>query len=127
MVNRFYEWANQGSRIRFWKDNHDGDNDHLDGVMASAIQDSRVVVLFLSNAYLKSVNCCKGISYAQSLEKEIIVVKLEKDLELLGKGAISLIANTKLNVSIVNILYYLLTTRLRLISTKMKKRFLPLL
>ena len=126
-MNRFYEWANQRSRIKFWADHHDGDNDHLDGVMASAIQNSRVVVLFLSNEYFKSANCLKEISYAESMEKEIIVVKLEKDLQLMGRGSISLIANTKLNVSIVNILYYLLTIRLRLISTEMKKRFLPLL
>ena len=100
MVNRFYEWANQRSRIKFWADHHDGDNDHLDGVMASAIQNSRVVVLFLSNEYFKSANCLKEISYADSMEKEIIVVKLEKDLELMGRGPISLIANTKLYVSI---------------------------
>ena len=44
-------------------------------------------------------------SWHSSLEKEIIIFKMEKDLELLGKGAISLIANTKLNVSTVLIIF----------------------
>ena len=56
---------------------------------------------FVSDAYFTSKNCYKEINYAESLEKEIIIFKMEKDLELLGKGAISLIANTKLNVSTV--------------------------
>ena len=60
---------------------------------------------FVSDAYFTSKNCYKEINYAESLEKEIIIFKMEKDLELLGKGAISLIANTKLNVSTVLIIF----------------------
>ena len=60
---------------------------------------------FVSDAYFTSKNCYKETNYAESLEKEIIIFKMEKDLELLGKGAISLIANTKLNVSTVLIIF----------------------
>ena len=106
-VDRFYDWAKQNnSNIELWKDDKDGIKDHLNDDMASGIQDASVVVAFVSDAYFTSKNCYKEINYAESLEKKIIVVKMEKDLELLGRGAISLIANTKLNVSIVFNCFY---------------------
>ena len=79
---------------------------------------------FVSDAYFTSKNCYKETNYAESLEKEIIIFKMEKDLELLGKGAISLIANTKLNVSIV-LNCFLYITIFRLNSTKTKTNFSP--
>ena len=107
MVDRFYEWAKQeNSSLEIWKDDKDGINDHLNDDMASGIQGAQVVVAFVSDAYFTSKNCFKEINYAESLQKEIIIVKMEEDLELLGRGAISLIANTKLNVSIVLIVFY---------------------
>ena len=94
-MDRFYEWAKQNnSNIEFWKDDQGGINDHLNEDMALGIQGARVVVF--------------EINYAESLKKEIIIVKLEVDVELLGRGAISLIANTKLCVSIVLIVFMLI-------------------
>ena len=108
-MDRFYEWAKQNnSNIEFWKDDQGGINDHLNEDMALGIQGAHVVVVFISDAYFTSKNCYKEINYAESLKKEIIIVKMEKDLELLGKGAISLIANTKLCVSIVLIVFMLI-------------------
>ena len=107
-MDRFYEWAKQNnSNIEFWKDDQGGINDHLNEDMALGIQGAHVVVVFISDAYFTSKNCYKEINYAESLKKEIIIVKMEKDLELLGKGAISLIVKTKLNVSIVFIVFIL--------------------
>ena len=118
-MDRFYEWAKQeNSSMEIWKDDKDGINDHLNDDMATGIQDASVVVVFLSDAYCQSKNCNKEITYAKSLEKEIIIVKLEEDVELLGRGDISLIANTKLCVSIVLIVLCLLIFRLSSTITK---------
>ena len=107
-MDRFYEWAKQNnSNIEFWKDDQGGINDHLNEDMALGIQGAHVVVVFISDAYFTSKNCYKEINYAESLKKEIIIVKMEEDVELLGRGAISLIVKTKLNVSIVFIVFIL--------------------
>ena len=107
-MDRFYEWAKQNnSNIEFWKDDQGGINDHLNEDMALGIQGAHVVVVFISDAYFQSKNCNKEINYAESLKREIIIVKMEEDVELLGRGAISLIVKTKLNVSIVFIVFIL--------------------
>lgn len=80
--------------MKFWND------DHLNGDKALGIQDSSVIVAFLDDAYFESKKCKTEINYAESLDKEIIFVKLQQDLELLGRGSISLIASTKLCVRI---------------------------
>ena len=99
MVDRFYKWAVEKSSIQFWKDDQNRVNDHPNDHRALGVQNSRVIVAFVSDAYFASKNCHKEINYAESLEKQIIFVKLQKNVKLLGRGAISLIANTKLYVS----------------------------
>lgn len=94
LVDRFYQFAEEHSEMKFWND------DHLNGDKALGIQDSSVIVAFLDDAYFESKKCKTEINYAESLDKEIIFVKLQQDLELLGRGSISLIASTKLCVRI---------------------------
>ena len=94
LVDRFYQVAEEHSKMKFWND------DHLNGDKALGVQDSSVIVAFLDDAYFKSKKCKTEINYAESLDKEIIFVKLQQDLELLGRGSISLIASTKLCVRI---------------------------
>ena len=81
-MDRFYEWAKQeNSSLDIWKDDKGGINDHLNEDMALRIQGAHVVVVFISDAYFQSKNCQKEINYAESLKREIIIVKME-DKEL---------------------------------------------
>ena len=84
--------------MKFWNDDQRGDQ--LNDDRALGIQDSGVIVAFLDDAYFESNKCKTEINYAESLDKEIIFVKLQQDLELLGRGSISLIASTKLCVRV---------------------------
>ena len=100
MVNKFYDFVKDHDNIKFWMDDKNGINYDLNEDMATGVQSSSLVVVFLSDAYFESKNTSLEINYAQALEKPIIVVKLYKDLELLGRGAISLIISSKLYVRI---------------------------
>ena len=73
-------------------------NFHLNDDMAFGLENSSVVVAFVSDAYIESKNCQKEINYAETLDIKIVFVKLQKDVELIRRGAISLIAATKLYV-----------------------------
>ena len=58
--------------MKFWND------DHLNGDKALGVQDSSVIVAFLDDAYFESRKCKTEINYAESLDKEIIFVKLQQ-------------------------------------------------
>ena len=75
-------------------------NYHLNDDMARGIESSSMVVAFVSDAYFDSKNCHKELNYADSLDTKIIVVKMQKDLQLLRRGAVSLIAASKLYVCV---------------------------
>ena len=75
-----------------------GTGDRLTDDTSFAIQNSRLVVAFCSDSYFESNSCIEELNYADSLRKEIIIVKLHKSLDLLGRGSISLIASTRLYV-----------------------------
>ena len=98
VVDRFYDWCKENSGISLWKDDRDGINDHVNDDMAIGVEDSHIVLAFVSESYFMSKNCHKELNYAEQLDKEIIIVKLEKDMELLGRGSLSLISSTKLYV-----------------------------
>ena len=68
--------------------------------MAFGLENSSVVIAFVSDAYFNSKNCHKELNYAESLDTKIIIVKMQKDLQLLRRGAISLIAASKLYVCV---------------------------
>ena len=98
LIDRFYAWCKESSEIRFWKDDEDGINDDLNEDMAFGIENARLVLVFISEPYFTSKNCRKEFNYADVLDKDIIIVKLQKELELRGRGSISLIASSKLYV-----------------------------
>ena len=99
IIDRFYAWCKENSELKFWKDDQDGINDDLNEDMAFGIENSRLVLVFISEPYFTSKNCRKEFNYADVLDKDIIIVKLQKELELRGRGSISLIASSKLYVS----------------------------
>ena len=98
VVDRFYDWFTKNSDIKVWKDDQDGISDHLNDDIARGIEESRLVVAFVSDGYFASRHCQMELNYAYTLAKDIIIVKLRNELELLGRGAISLIASDKLYV-----------------------------
>ena len=98
-VDRFYDFAKQ--HLTLWKDDKNGIKDHLNGDMAFGVQNARLIVAFLDDAYLASHNCGKEINYANTLGQEMLVVKLQEGLELEGKGSAGSIANSKDKVSTV--------------------------
>ena len=79
VVDRFYNWTKEQGSFKVWKDDRKGITGHLNNDMAAAVQKSRLVVAFLSDAYFQSRNCYKEINYADTLEKEILIVKLQKN------------------------------------------------
>lgn len=97
-IDRFYAWCKENSELKFWKDDQDGINDDLNEDMAFGIENSRLVLVFISEPYFTSKNCRKEFNYADVLDKDIIIVKLQKELELRGRGSISLIASSKLYI-----------------------------
>ena len=98
-MDRFYDFVKDHDQIKFWMDDK---NDMINEDMASGVEESNLVVVFLSDAYFESENCRLEINYAHALKKPIIIVKLHKDLYLLGRGAVSLIISSKLYVRIYN-------------------------
>lgn len=100
VVDRFYLWTKEHDSFKIWKDDRNGITGHLNNDMAAAVQKSCLVVVFLSDEYFESRNCFKELNYADTLEKEILVVKLQKDLQLAGRGAISLITSSQLYVRV---------------------------
>ena len=99
VVDRFYDWCKENSQgISLWKDDRDGINDHVNDDMAIGVEDSHLVLAFVSESYFMSKNCHKELNYAEQLDKKIVIVKSEKDMELLGRGSLSLISCTKLYV-----------------------------
>ena len=71
--------------------------------MAFGIENARLILVFLSEPYFDSKSCKKELNYADILDKDIIIVKLEPHLEILGRGSISLITSSKLYV--IGLLY----------------------
>lgn len=101
MVDRFFDWAKDRCTLslwRLWKDDRNGITGHLNDDIALGIQKSQLVVAFVSDQYFESRNCHKELNYADTLAKDILIVKLQKDVELAGRGAISLISSTHLYV-----------------------------
>ena len=91
-VDRFYDFAKQ--HLTLWKDDLNGD-------MMFGVQNARLMVAFVDDAYLALHYCGEEINYANTLGQEILVVKLQEGLELEGKGSAGLIANSKDKVSTV--------------------------
>lgn len=99
-MDRFYDWFKKNGEINIWKDDQNGINDHINNDMAFGIENARLVLVFLTEPYFTSENCFKEINYADSLKRDLIIVKLQPGLNLGGRGAISLIANSKLYVRV---------------------------
>ena len=96
-MDRFYDFVKDHDQIKFLMDDKNG---MMNEDRASCVEASNMVVVFLSDAYFKSESCRLEINYTHALKKPIIVVKLHKDLYLLGRGAVSLIISSKLYVRI---------------------------
>ena len=56
-------------------------------------------LLILEKTTKKSKNCKKELEYADKLDKELIVVKLDPDADILGHGGISIILANLIYVS----------------------------
>lgn len=48
--------------------------------MAEGIEQSKFVIMCVSSSYMKSLSCKSEASYAQSLKKEIVLLKIQTDL-----------------------------------------------
>ena len=105
--------------MTFWKDDQNDTRDHLDDDMMLSIQNASLIVAFVGDAYLESQNCTSEITYAETLRKEILIVRLQKDLVLFGRGPISLIASAKQNVRVL-MQFKKFKVVSRLITTTMK-------
>ena len=53
----------------------------------------------VSESYFESRNCKKELEYSDELNKDLIVVKLETELDLKGHGAYSMILSKQVYVS----------------------------
>ena len=102
MVERFVKFARHHSDLNFWWDDQKDIHDRLSNDMAFGVQNSCVVVVFVSDAYFASNSSAQEINYADKLRKEMIIVKMQKGFEVLRRGSISLIASSKSNVSCFN-------------------------
>ena len=58
-----------------------------------------IKLIFLWTTNKKSKNCKKELEYADKLDKELIVVKLDPDADILGHGGISIILANLIYVS----------------------------
>ena len=102
MVERFVKIARHYSDLNFWWDDQKDIHDRLSDDMAYGVQNSCVVVVFVSDAYFASNSSAQEVNYADTLRKEMIIVKMRKGFEVLGRGSIGSIASSKSNVSSFN-------------------------
>jgi len=63
------------------------------------VEKADLIIVCVSKPYLESRNCKKELEYADELNKNIILVKLDKELDLKGHGAYSMILSKQLYVS----------------------------
>ena len=95
MVDRLSAFLkNKG--IKTWKDDEGGITGNILEDMANAVQHAALMIVLISEAYCISANCRREVEYGANLDKNMIVVKLEPKLDLVGKGSISLILGSKL-------------------------------
>ena len=59
-----------------------------------------MIIACVSKSYLESRNCIKELEYADELNKNLIIVKLESELDLTGHGAYSTILSKQAYVSL---------------------------
>ncbi|EDO33105.1 predicted protein [Nematostella vectensis] len=65
-----------------WMDIWGGMQGNINEAMATAVENSTMLVAFLTEKYQQSVNCNLELKYATMKEKPIIFIKAEKDLVL---------------------------------------------
>ena len=70
-MDRFYEFIQGHDQIKFWMDDKNGMVNDLNEDMASGVEESSLVVVFISDAYFASENCRLEISYANALKKTL--------------------------------------------------------
>ncbi|XP_065660323.1 uncharacterized protein LOC100209544 [Hydra vulgaris] len=70
------------ANISIWFDISGGMIGNLNDAMATAIQSSKVVIVFLSDSYQKSVNCKLEFCYAVALGKAFIFVLVDQNLKV---------------------------------------------
>ena len=125
LVDRMYRYlVDNGHDV--WKDDEGGIKSNLVDDMAEAVNNADFVIVCFSTPYAqesvqilssfpvrgflmkliflwttnkKSKNCKKELEYADKLDKELIVVKLDPDADILGHGGISIILANLIYVS----------------------------
>ena len=81
LVRNVYMDLNMKS-LKIWFDIWGGMEGNTNDAMATAVEDSKVVVVFLSNEYQTSVNCQLEFRYAIARGKPIIFIMTQSNLKL---------------------------------------------
>ncbi|XP_070549523.1 uncharacterized protein [Ptychodera flava] len=88
---------------RIWIDLHNMKGD-INKAMAEGVEKSRVILVCVTEAYKDSYNCNKEVSYADTIRKSIIPLKLEKDVKF--DGWIGPVIGSKLWFDFSNFKYF---------------------
>ena len=56
------------------------------------------MIVCVSEAYCASENCKRELEYGANMKREMVIVKLDSKLNLIGKGSISLLLGSKLYI-----------------------------
>lgn len=97
LVNRLSEVLKK-SGLKVWKDDEGGMSGNILDDMAHAVQNAALMIVCVSEAYCASDNCKRELEYGANLKREMVIVKLDSKLNLIGKGAISLLLGSKLYI-----------------------------
>lgn len=68
--------------FKTWMDVWGGMQGNMNEAMATAVENSTLMISFLTEKYQKSVNCNLELQYAKQCEMPIIFIKVEPDLQL---------------------------------------------
>jgi hypothetical protein len=68
--------------IKTWMDIWGGMQGNINEAMATAVENSTLMISFLTERYQKSINCNLELMYAKQHQKPIIFVKVEPNLQL---------------------------------------------
>ena len=79
-----------------WKDDEGGITGNVFHDMANAVQNAGLMIVCASEAYCSSECCRLELEYAQHMRKEMVLIRLDPNLNFGGKGSVGLILASKL-------------------------------
>ena len=82
--------------FNIWKDDEGGITGNVLLDMANAVQNAGLMIVCASEPYCISECCRLELEYGHQMKKEMILIRLDPNLNFSGKGSVGLILGSKL-------------------------------